>query len=91
MEIVTNKVTITSHTGVHLAGDSIEVFLSMGGAEETLTRVSLDSLLQEHLDMHELYLGGGYSREALPDLLQIRKLVNSYIRKVKASPKGSEV
>lgn len=91
MEIVSNKVTVTLHTTVHLAEDSIEVCVSMGDAEATLTVVSLDSLLREYLDMHEFYSGGGYAPELLEELLQLRKLVDSYIRKVKASPAKSAV
>lgn len=89
MEIKSRNVTIPLHTSVHLTGDSIEVSVGMGDTEETLTIVSLDSLLREYLDMHEFFTGGGYAPELLEGLLQLRKLVDYYIRKVKASPEGS--
>jgi hypothetical protein len=65
------------------------VMVDMGDAEGTRTIVSFDSLLQEHLHMHEYLAGKGYAPEALADLLQLRKLVDSYIRKVRASQSGS--
>ena len=89
MKIYSKNLTIPLHTSVYLMGDAVEVMVDMGDAEGTRTIVSLDSLLQEHLHMHEFYSGGGYSREVLIDLFQIRELVDSYIRKVKATPKGS--
>lgn len=89
MEIYSKNFTIPLHTSVHLMGDAIEVMVDMGVGEGTRTLVSFDSLLQEYLHMHEFALGGGYDPEALADLLQLRKLVDSYIRKVKATPKGS--
>lgn len=89
MKIHSRNLTIPLHTSVYLVGDAVEVMVDMGDGEGTRTIVSLDSLLQEHLHMHEFYSGGGYSREVLIDLFQIRELVDSYIRKVKATPKGS--
>jgi hypothetical protein len=88
MEIASRNVTVPVHTSVFISGDAISVSLEVGGSEAARAIVSLDSLLQEHLDMHE-YPGGGYSREVLIDLFQIRELVDSYIRKVKASPAKS--
>lgn len=89
MKIHSRNLTIPLHTSVYLVGDAVEVMVDMGDGEGTRTIVSLDSLLQEHLHMHEFYSGGGYSREVLIDLFQIRELVDSYIRKVKASPAKS--
>ena len=89
MEIGSKNFTIPLHTSVYLVGDAIEVMVDMGDAEGTRTIVSIDSLLQEHLHMHEYLAGGGYAPEALSDLLQLRKLVDSYIRKVRASQSGS--
>jgi len=89
MEIGSKNFTIPLHTSVYLMGDAIEVMVDMGDAEGTRTIVSIDSLLQEHLHLHEFFAGGGYDPEALADLLQLRKLVDSYIRKVKASQSGS--
>ncbi len=89
MKIHSRNLTIPLHTSVYLVGDAVEVMVDMGDGEGTRTIVSLDSLLQEHLHMHEFYSGGGYSREVLIDLFQIRELVDSYIRKVKATPAKS--
>ena len=89
MKIYSKNFTIPLHTSVYLMGDAIEVMVDMGDAEGTRTIVSIDSLLQEHLHLHEFFAGGGYDPEALADLLQLRKLVDSYIRKVKASQSGS--
>ena len=89
MKIHSRNLTIPLHTSVYLVGDALEVMVDMGDGEGTRTIVSFDSLLQEHLDMHEFFVGGGYAPEALADLLQLRKLVDSYIRKVKVNPKGS--
>ena len=89
MEIGSKNFTIPLRTSVYLMGDAVEVMVDMGDAEGTRTIVSIDSLLQEHLHMHEFFAGGGYAPEALSDLLQLRKLVDSYIRKVKASQSGS--
>ncbi len=89
MEIGSKNFTIPLRTSVYLMGDAVEVMVDMGDTEGTRTIVSFDSLLQEHLHMHEFFVGGGYAPEALADLLQLRKLVDSYIRKVKATPKGS--
>lgn len=89
MKIHSRNLTIPLHTSVYLVGDAVEVMVDMGDTEGTRTIVSLDSLLQEHLHMHEFYSGGGYSREVLIDLFQIRELVDSYIRKVKATPAKS--
>ena len=89
MNIYSRNFTIPLHTSVYLMGDAIEVMVDMGDGEGTRTLVSFDSLLQEHLHMHEFALGGGYAPEALADLLQLRKLVDSYIRKVRASQSGS--
>jgi len=90
MKIHSRNLTIPLHTSVYLVGDAVEVMVDMGDTEGTRTLVSFDSLLQEHLDMHEYLAGEGYAPEVfLEDLLQLRKLVDSYIRKVKATPKGS--
>ena len=89
MNIYSRNFTIPLHTSVYLMGDAIEVMVDMGDGEGTRTLVSFDSLLQEYLHMHEFALGGGYGPEALADLLQLRKLVDSYIRKVKATPAKS--
>lgn len=89
MEIGSKNFTIPLHTSVYLMGDAIEVMVDMGDAEGTRTIVSIDSLLQEHLHLHEFFAGGGYDPEALADLLQLRKLVDSYIRKVRATPAKS--
>ncbi len=86
MRITSKNFTISLCTSVYLVGDAIEVMVDTGDAEGTQTIVSLDSLLQEHLHMHE-YASGKYAPEALEELLKIRKLVDSYIRKVKASPR----
>lgn len=89
MKIHSRNLTIPLHTSVYLVGDAVEVMVDMGDTEGTRTIVSFDSLLQEHLDMHEYLAGEGYAPEVLADLLQLRKLVDSYIRKVRANPKGS--
>lgn len=89
MEIGSKNFTIPLRTSVYLVGDAVEVMVDMGDAEGTRTIVSFDSLLQEHLHMHEYLAGKGYAPEALTDLLQLRKLVDSYIRKVRASQSGS--
>ena len=89
MKIHSRNLTIPLHTSVYLVGDAVEVMVDMGDTEGTRTIVSLDSLLQEHLHMHEYLAGEGYAPEVLEDLLQLRKLVDSYIRKVRANPKGS--
>ena len=89
MKIYSKNFTIPLRTSVYLMGDAVEVMVDMGEGEGTRTIVSLDSLLQEHLHMHEYLAGGGYAPEALSDLLQLRKLVDSYIRKVRASQSGS--
>jgi hypothetical protein len=89
MEIASVNVPVPLRTSVFISGGAISVSLEVGGCEAARAIVSLDSLLQEHLDMHEFYRGGGYSREVLSDLFQLRKLVDSYIRKVKASPAKS--
>ena len=89
MKIYSKNLTIPLHTSVYLMGDAVEVMVDMGDAEGTRTLVSLDSLLQEHLHMHEYLAGKGYAPEALADLLQLRKLVDSYIRKVRATPAKS--
>lgn len=89
MEIGSKNFTIPLRTSVCLMGDALEVMVDMGDAEGTRTIVSFDSLLQEHLHMHEYLAGKGYAPEALADLLQLRKLVDSYIRKVRASQSGS--
>lgn len=89
MKIHSRNLTIPLHTSVYLVGDAVEVMVDMGDTEGTRTIVSFDSLLQEHLHMHEYLAGEGYAPEALEDLLQLRKLVDAYIRKVKANPKGS--
>ena len=89
MEIGSKNFTIPLRTSVYLMGDAVEVMVDMGDAEGTRTIVSIDSLLQEHLHMHEYLAGKGYAPEALTDLLQLRKLVDSYIRKVRASQSGS--
>ena len=85
MEIGSKNFTIPLHTSVYLVGDALEVMVDMGDGEGTRTIVSFDSLLQEHLHMHEFALGGGYAPEALADLLQLRKLVDSYILKVRSA------
>jgi len=85
MEIGSRNFTIPLHTSVYLMGDAIEVMVDMGDGEGTRTLVSFDSLLQEHLHMHEFFVGGGYTPEALRDLLQLRKLVDSYILKVRSA------
>ena len=89
MKIYSKNLTIPLHTSVYLMGDAVEVMVDMGEGEGTRTIVSLDSLLQEHLYMHEFLAGKGYAPEALADLLQLRKLVDSYIRKVRATPAKS--
>jgi len=89
MEIGSKNFTIPLHTSVYLMGYAVEVMVDMGDAEGTRTIVSIDSLLQEYLHMHEFFAGGGYAPEALADLLQLRKLVDSYIRKVRATPAKS--
>jgi FtsP/CotA-like multicopper oxidase with cupredoxin domain len=89
MKIYSKNFTIPLHTSVYFMGDAVEVMVDMGDAEGTRTIVSFDSLLQEHLHMHEYLAGKGYAPEALADLLQLRKLVDSYIRKVRASPAKS--
>ena len=89
MNIYSKNLTIPLHTSVYLMGDAVEVMVDMGEDEGTRPIVSLDSLLQEHLHMHEFFGGGGYAPEALVDLLQLRKLVDSYIRKVRATPAKS--
>lgn len=89
MEIASSNVTVPVHASVFISGEAISVSLEVGGFEAARAIVSLDSLLQEHLDMHEFYSGGGYAPEVLIDLFQLRKLVDSYIRKVKASPAKS--
>jgi hypothetical protein len=89
VKIYSKNFTIPLHTSVYLSGDAIIVEVSMGDDEATQTIVSLDSLLQEHLDMHEFFEGEGFAPEALADLLTLRKRVDHYIRKVKATPKGS--
>ena len=85
MEIGSKNFTIPLHTSVYLMGDAIEVMVDMGDGEGTRTIVSFDSLLQEHLHLHEFFAGGGYDPEALADLLQLRKLVDSYILKVRSA------
>jgi len=85
MEIGSRNFTIPLHTSVYLMGDAIEVMVDMGDGEGARTLVSFDSLLQEHLHMHEFFVGGGYAPEALRDLLQLRKLVDSYILKVRSA------
>ena len=85
MNIYSRNFTIPLHTSVYLMGDAIEVMVDMGDGEGTRTLVSFDSLLQEHLHMHEFFVGGGYTPEALSDLLQLRKLVDSYILKVRSA------
>jgi hypothetical protein len=90
MQIKSKNLTIPLHTEVYLEGDAVTVEVFLGGDDQgTQTIVSLDSLLQEHLDMHEFFAGGGYAPEALADLRTLRNLIDSYIRKVKATPKGS--
>ena len=90
MKIHSRNLTIPLHTSVYLVGDAVEVMVDMGDTEGTRTLVSFDSLLQEHLDMHEYLAGEGYAPEVfLEDLLQLRKLVDSYIRKVRATPAKS--
>ena len=90
MEIGSKNFTIPLRTSVYLVGDAVEVMVDMGDTEGTRTIVSFDSLLQEHLHMHEYLAGEGYAPEVfLADLLQLRKLVDSYIRKVRASQSGS--
>lgn len=89
MEIGSKNFTIPLRTSVYLMGDALEVMVDMGDGEGTRTIVSFDSLLQEHLHMHEYLADKGYAPEALADLLQLRKLVDSYIRKVRASQSGS--
>lgn len=89
MKIYSKNFTIPLHTSVYFMGDAVEVMVDMGDGEGTRTIVSFDSLLQEHLHMHEYLAGKGYAPEALADLLQLRKLVDSYIRKVRASQSGS--
>lgn len=91
MNIYSKNFTIPLNTSVYLMGDAIEVMVDMGDGEGTRTIVSFDSLLKEYLHMHEFYSGGGYSRKVLIDLFQIRELVDSYIRKVKASPAKMEI
>ena len=85
MEIGSKNFTIPLRTSVYLMGDALEVMVDMGDGEGTRTIVSFDSLLQEHLHTHEFYSGGGYSREVLIDLFQIRELVDSYILKVRSA------
>jgi len=89
MEVASKNFTIPVDTSVFISGTAISVSLEVGGSEAARAIVSLDTLLEEHLDMHEFYKGGGYAPEALEELLQLRKLVDSYIRKVKASPARS--
>lgn len=88
MEIASKNFLIPVHTSVFISGEAICVSLEVGGSEAARAIVPITSLLQEHLNLHE-YPGGGYSREVLIDLFQIRELVDSYIRKVKASPAKS--
>lgn len=83
MEIGSKNFTIPLRTSVYLMGDAIEVMVDMGDGEGTRTLVSFDSLLQEYLHMHEFALGGGYAPEALVYLRQLRKLVDSYILKLR--------
>ena len=89
MEIASKNLTVRLITSVDLAGDAIIVGNYAGPVdlEGAQTIVSLDSLLQEHLHMHE-YASGKYAPEALEELLKIKKLVDSYIRKLKARPQA---
>lgn len=91
MEIASKNLTVQLLTTVNLTGYAVVVcqYAGPNDLEGAQTIVSLDSLLQEFLDMHEFWRGGGYAPELLEELLQIRKLVDSYIRKVRANPKGS--
>jgi hypothetical protein len=89
VEINSKNFTIPLHTSVYIDGDAISVEVSMGGEEGAKTICSIDSLLQEYLDLHEFWEGGGHSPEALAGLLILRKRIDHYIRKLKATPKGS--
>jgi hypothetical protein len=85
VEINSKNLTIPLHVAVYFEGDAITVEVSLGGDDEgTQTIVSLDSLLQEHLDMYKFFDGSGYDPDALADLRNLRKKVDHYIRKARS-------